>query len=212
METAVNLLLDGAPLLGEKVMIFGLGVVGLLTAGILQQFPLAQLIGIDLHEKRRHFCTELGVNAVFDANHEKLVANLNEYLMQHTQQKNVDLIYELTGNPQVLNWAIDMIGYEGRIVLGSWYGKKQEIINLGGKFHRNRIQLIASQVSTIASTLQGRWNKARRFELALELIKKIKPAKFITHKFHITQADQVYRLLENIPQGSVQIIFTYEGT
>ena len=42
METAVNFLMDGQPLIGEQVVIFGQGVVGLLTTALLARLPLAQ--------------------------------------------------------------------------------------------------------------------------------------------------------------------------
>ena len=47
METAVNLVHDGNPLLGEMVVVTGLGIVGLLTTQILSQFPLAELVVIE---------------------------------------------------------------------------------------------------------------------------------------------------------------------
>ena len=34
VETALNLVMDGAPLIGERVLVFGQGVVGLLTAAL----------------------------------------------------------------------------------------------------------------------------------------------------------------------------------
>jgi NADPH:quinone reductase-like Zn-dependent oxidoreductase len=39
LETAVNFLLDGGPLLGERVVVLGQGVVGLLTTALLAQYP-----------------------------------------------------------------------------------------------------------------------------------------------------------------------------
>ena len=52
-ETAVTLVQDGAPRLGERVVVFGQGVIGLLTTAILGQFPLAELITVDLNADRR---------------------------------------------------------------------------------------------------------------------------------------------------------------
>ena len=40
METALTLALDGSPLAGEQVVVFGQGIVGLLLAAILIRFPL----------------------------------------------------------------------------------------------------------------------------------------------------------------------------
>ncbi len=48
METAVNLLLDGSPLIGEKVVVIGQGIIGLLTTALLSRFPLASLATVDV--------------------------------------------------------------------------------------------------------------------------------------------------------------------
>lgn len=209
METAINLVLDGSPLIGENVLILGLGIVGLLTAALLQQFPLSILLGVDLYEKRRNLCMELGAASTFDATQSDLHSQLNRYL-KNIKQNNIDLIYELTGNPDALNSAILFAAYEGRIILGSWYGKKPCSIDLGGRFHRNRIKVIASQVSTIASELQGRWTKNRRFEVVFKMLDKIKPSRFISHNFHITDANKAYQLLDSNPNNTLLVALNYE--
>ena len=79
-----------------------------------------------------------------------------------------DLCFELSGAPSALNTAISLTGFDGRIMIGSWYGQKQSGLDLGGRFHRSRIRLISSQVSTIAPELTGRWDKDRRFESILD--------------------------------------------
>jgi threonine dehydrogenase-like Zn-dependent dehydrogenase len=43
METAVNLLLDGRPGLGDAVLVIGQGTIGLLTTALLARFPLSVL-------------------------------------------------------------------------------------------------------------------------------------------------------------------------
>jgi threonine dehydrogenase-like Zn-dependent dehydrogenase len=53
METAVNLVQDGAPILGERVLVLGQGMVGLLTASLLSEFPLESLTVVDQFELRR---------------------------------------------------------------------------------------------------------------------------------------------------------------
>ncbi|MEA2697729.1 MAG: hypothetical protein QOI66_2000, partial [Myxococcales bacterium] len=47
METAVNLVLDAGPRLGERVAVFGQGVVGLLVTALLARFPLQNLVVVD---------------------------------------------------------------------------------------------------------------------------------------------------------------------
>jgi hypothetical protein len=86
------------------------------------------------------------------------LSEAQEISFAYTQDK-FDLTFELTGSPSALNDAIEHTAFSGRIVIGSWYGQKRAEIDLGGAFHRSRIKLIASQVSTISPELSGRWDK-----------------------------------------------------
>ena len=52
METAVNLVQDGAPALGERVLVLGQGIVGLFTASLLSEFPLDTLVTVDRYDLR----------------------------------------------------------------------------------------------------------------------------------------------------------------
>ena len=54
-----------------------------------------------------------------------------------------DLIYELSGAPAALNDAIAAAAFDGRIVVGSWYGAKPATLDLGRRFHRGRVRLIS---------------------------------------------------------------------
>lgn len=210
METAVNLVQDGAPVLGERVLVLGQGIVGLLTGSLLKEFPLDTLVTVDQfdlrcrmsqaesHASKVTFCKTLDCSS--PEFREQARAALNQ---------GADLTYELSGNPSALNDAIALTRFSGRIVVGSWYGEKPVEVDLGGTFHRSRIKLISSQVSTISPELEGRWDKSRRFDVAWKALERIKPEKWITHRFTIDQAAQAYRLLDENPQEAVQVLFTY---
>lgn len=209
METAVNLVQDGAPVLGERVLVLGQGVVGLLVASLLREFPLETLVTSDCHALRRNASLEIGVDDSFDP--EVLDENSNNSNNKHqfAYAQNFDLTFELSGSPSALNDAITLTAFSGRIVIGSWYGEKKAAIDLGGAFHRSRIQLISSQVSTVAPALSGRWDKARRFEVAWEALRRIQPQKWITHRFPIEEADEAYRLIDENLQETIQVILNY---
>jgi len=126
-------------------------------------------------------------------------------------QQGADLTFELSGNPAALNEAIALTRFNGRIVIGSWYGEKEMDVKLGGSFHRSRIKLISSQVSTISPDLSGRWDKSRRFEVAWKVLERIRPEKWITHRFALDEAPKAYRVLDENPQETVQVIFDYKS-
>ena len=120
-----------------------------------------------------------------------------------------DLVFELSGNPQALNSALAWAGLETRIVVGSWYGDQPVTVELGGRFHRDRITISSSQVSTIAAPLTGRWSKARRLQTAWQMVQAIRPARLITHRFPIRQAQQAYERLAGSAPDMLQAVFTY---
>ena len=108
-----------------------------------------------------------------------------------------------------LDQAIAACGFCGRVVIGSWYGQKKVELNLGGRFHRSRIRLASSQVSTIDPRWTGRWDKNRRMQAALRMIEELRPSSLITHRFSLDRAAEAYRLLDRTPQEAIQIVLTY---
>lgn len=207
METSVCLVQDGAPLLGERVMILGQGIIGLLTASLLNEFPLENLTVVDSIERRRN---ALGVESDALSLPKGQRSKVKSLAPNDLQPSAFDLVFELTGSPSALNTAIEHTTFSGRIVIGSWYGQKRDEINLGGSFHRSRIRLVSSQVSTISPELSGRWNKSRRFEVAWQALERIQPQKWITHRFAIDEAAKAYQLLDENPQETIQVIFDYK--
>ncbi len=206
LETAVSLVMDGRPLIGEAVVVFGQGIVGLLTTALLSPFSLGRLLTLDRYSRRRELSRKLGAQESLDPADPLTPSRLAEAL---AATDGADLVYELSGNPDALNMAVEACGFAGRIVVGSWYGQKQTVMDLGSKFHRGRMKLVSSQVSTLAPELTGRWSKTRRLDLAWQRMEAIGPARFVTRRFPLEQAREAYQLLHKDPAQDLQIVLTY---
>ena len=206
METAVNLIQDGAPVLGERVLVLGQGIIGLLTASLLSEFPLEKLAVVDRYERRRE-ALSIDHSNVQLSTFNPDAPNFRE---QAKARNGYDLTFELSGSPSALNDAIALTGFGGRVVIGSWYGEKQAALDLGGEFHRSRIKLISSQVSTIAPELSARWDKGRRFQVVWDTLEHIRPEKWVTHRFSLEEAGQAYHLLDKNAEETIQILLQYE--
>jgi threonine dehydrogenase-like Zn-dependent dehydrogenase len=209
METAVNLALDGAPLLGERVFILGQGIVGLLLSHVLSQYPLAGLYALDKHSLRRDAAMQSGASRVFDPASAKDVAALKLALQLTSDGGGADLIYELSGNPDALNLALELCAYSGTVIVGSWYGNKSCGLQLGERFHRNRIRLVSSQVSTLDPSLLGRWSKARRFNTAWDMLRSLATDELVTHQIPFSSASRAYEVLDQEPAQTLQTILVY---
>ena len=211
METAANFLMDGRPVIGEKVVVLGQGVVGLLTTALLARFPLGALVALDRFERRREASRSAGAHQALDPAHPDALARVSQLLEPEASGGSADLVYELSGNPEALNAAIAVTGFDGRIVIGSWYGNRQTALELGGRFHRQRIRLISSQVSTVTPALSARWSKQRRFALAWDMIRRIRPSRFITHQIPFRLAREAFELIDKNPAATIQVILEYDN-
>lgn len=209
METAVNFTMDGRPVIGERVVVLGQGIVGLLCTALLARFPLGALVTLDRHARRRQVSVALGASASLNPDETDCVLQLRERLAASQRYDGADLVFELSGVPETLNLAIAAAGFGGRIVVGSWYGRKRAALDLGGRFHRARLQLVSSQVSSLAPEFSARWTKTRRLGIAWDALRTVQPAQFITHRFPVQQAAQAYELLDRSPEKTIQVVLTY---
>ena len=211
MDTAINLLHDGAPLLGERVVVLGQGVVGLLLTGLLAKFPLASLHVVDGMERRRQEAARMGAGRVHGCTADDIAA-LRQQLQadRGADIQGADLVFEITGSPQALNTAIALSGFSSRIIVGSWYGIKSAPVALGGEAHRNRLHFVTSQVSSIAPALSGRWNKVRRHDSAWTMIREINPQRLITHRVPLDEAASLYAMLDQDSSEVLQAVFIYD--
>ena len=199
LETAVNLVMDGRPAIGEVVAVVGAGIVGLCTTALLAAFPLHGLYVVDPLAARRELALALGATAGLSPDAAAAAQPYGE----------ADLCFELSGNPAALDTAIALTGYAGRIVVGSWYGEKRAPVALGGKFHRSRIRLVSSQVSTVDPAWGGRWDKRRRLQVAWAMLARIPVDRLITQRIPVAAAAAAYEQIDRRPEETIQVLLTY---
>jgi 2-desacetyl-2-hydroxyethyl bacteriochlorophyllide A dehydrogenase len=219
LETAVNFVMDGRPMIGEDVVIFGQGVVGLLTTALLSRFPVSSVLTVEPEEKRRERSETLGAHASFNAEDDLTdlrsvldIEGIDATPAEDGRYEGADLVYELSGQPAALDDALSITGFDGRIVVGSWYGTKRAPINLGERYHRSRISIRSSQVSTVDPDLQGRWTKTRRMETVLRLLDSVRPGQLVSDVVPVDEAPAVYERLAAGDPDLLQPVFRYNDS
>lgn len=154
METALNILWDAAPLAGERAMVVGAGVVGLLTGFLLARIPALALTIIDRDPARGTVAEALGL----------------AFALPEDAPADRELIVHASGNPAGLAFALDHAAPEARILEASWYGAARCEIPLGGAFHSQRLRIIGTQVGQVGGAMRGRRSYAQRLATALSLL------------------------------------------
>ena len=190
VETALSLVQDARPLFGEKVAVFGQGLIGLLVTALLRKHATDS-------------SGRFGTVSTFDALPDRLAASAAMGASQAllpTESNSAgpfDVAIEVSGNSRALQTAIDSTRKGGRVVIGSWYGNADMPLKLGIDFHRSHKTIKASQVSEIPAELTKTWSKERRFALTWELVKSIRPSQLITRRTSLGHAQEAYCALEN---------------
>jgi NADPH:quinone reductase-like Zn-dependent oxidoreductase len=156
METALNILWDSQVSAGDRILIVGGGVVGLLVARLAAAFPGADVTLCDTDPARVALAGRLG-----------LPFQLPNGL---AQVEPCDIAIHTSGHAAGLQTAIDHAGSEARIVEASWYGDASADLRLGGAFHSQRLSIVSSQVGQVPPARAPRWSYRRRLEKALDLL------------------------------------------
>ena len=193
VETAYTIVLDTAPLPGERILIIGQGMIGLLIAEILSEETGLHVAALEPDAYRRHLSTRLGLPTA-DPSH-LAPPELERTVRRLFHDELPDKIIHVSGSEQGLQQAIDCAGFESLIIEASWHGDRRVQLNLGENFHRKRLTIRSSQVSTLAGQLGRRWNRQRRTAEVRDWIQRINPSKYVTHRFPLSEAQSAYRLL-----------------
>ncbi|MDP8904378.1 MAG: zinc-binding alcohol dehydrogenase [Chloroflexota bacterium] len=204
VETALTVVLDAHPRLGEAVLVVGQGVVGLLVTMLLRQAGARPIIAVDPLAARREAATVAGADHVLVPDE-----NLDQRVSDLTGGRGVDVAVEVSGNPAALQGCVDAVAFAGTVVVASWYGTRQAALALGGDFHRKRMRLLSSQVSTLDPSVSGRWDRARRSKAVIDLLCQLPLAPLVTHRFPFREAATAYELLDRKPEECLQVVLTY---
>lgn len=203
-ETTLNIAHDAAPRLGETVVVFGQGVVGLLAAQTLRLAGAARVLAVEPDEERRALALALGADAALAPGPDLAAA-----IRAANNGRLADLAVEVSGAAAALQQAIDAVMDEGTVVVASWYGRKPVSLDLGARFHRGRIRLRSSQVGRLAPETWPRWDHARRSAAVAALLPRLRLDGIIGATLPLARIDEAYRLAAS--GAAVQVVVKYEG-
>ena len=164
METAVNVVWDAKPVAGDRVVVIGGGVVGLLVAWLCKHIPGADVTVVDINPDRAPVAASLGL----------------AFCTEASPDANADLVIHASGQPEGLTSALAAAGMEATIVEASWYGDRVVPPAPGEAFHSRRLAIKSSQVGQLPSDRCSRWTHRRRLALALDLLKEPRLDRLIT--------------------------------
>jgi threonine dehydrogenase-like Zn-dependent dehydrogenase len=154
LETAVNVLWDAAPRIGDRVAVVGAGTVGCLVAWLAARIAGAEVELVDVDARKADAARALGV----------------PFRAPAGARREADVVIHTSGSAAGLATALELAGYEAAVTEASWYGDASPAVPLGAAFHSRRLELKSSQVGAVAAAQRSRWSHERRMGFALRLL------------------------------------------
>lgn len=201
METALGVVQDARPVAGDSILVIGQGVVGMLVAELLCRSGTERVVSVDPIERRRDLSSSIGCLSI-----DPELPDACDRIRDLTGGRGPDIAINTSGAAEGLQLAIDVTAFEGLILEASWFGTRDVLLNLGTSFHRKRLTIRSSQVSSISPHLGPRWTKARRLTQALEYVGRLRPSRLISHRIPFSKAPEAYRLICDHPEKVLQVV------
>jgi len=155
METAVNVTWDSGAGPGDRVLVVGAGVVGLLVAHVIARIPGTQVTLCDPNPGRAALAAAMGAG----------------FAPPDAVPDGQDIVVNTSASAAGLRRALEAAGPEAVVVEASWHGAGDVALPLGGPFHARRLTIRSSQVGDLPPQRKPRWDHTRRLSLALRLLR-----------------------------------------
>jgi threonine dehydrogenase-like Zn-dependent dehydrogenase len=196
VETALQVTLDAEATYRDRIVVLGAGVVGLLTALLLKRSGQRPLC-VEPVAWRRSLADGLGITAV---------------TLDEVRNEEVPLVIDASGSVEAPARALDMLAHEGTLLVASWFGRKPVQLALGGAFHRRRLTIRSTQVSTIPARMSATWTLARRRAETAALLPELPLDELCTHVFPFTSAAGAFRAVDENAPGLMHAVLRYDET
>ena len=190
METVLNAIWDSEYSETSSIAICGFGNVGSLLANTLRLYAEKEVDVLEKDTWRKDKAQSMGWNA-----------NAEE-------EKRYDIIFHTTGTSAGLQYCIDHLNEEGKVIELSWYGTKKVSLSLGEAFHYKRLSIKSSQVSKVSPIVSHKIDYTKRKEIAADLLLDSSYDELIANVVSKKEVPLLFKDLRNnsMPNGLIWLI------
>jgi predicted dehydrogenase len=204
--------------LGEKVVVIGLGLLGLLAVQMAKASGCT-VVGTDLDPKRVQLAKELGADAAVVTD----PALVEETVMNLTSGRGADAVIitaatksngptELAGEISRLKGRVVAVGDVGMNIPRRLYYPKELEYRISMSYGPGRYDPNYEEKGIDYPYAYVPFTQQRNMETFLQLVKegRVTPSRLITHQFSILEAEKAYEMIkaENSSE-CLGVIFTY---
>lgn len=196
----LNAVLAAEVRLGERVAVFGQGVIGLLATR-LATLAGAEVVAVDGVPQRLEAAKAMGAVETFAAD----AVGGSGAAIREWSGGGVDAAIELSGSDRALHEAVRSVVVDGVVAASGFYQGGAEHLRLGEEFHHNRVRIVASQISGVPVALGSRWGQPRLVRTFMGLVRsgRVDVASLVTD---VVDAAEVGAVFERLDRGDPAIV------
>ncbi len=176
--------------IGQSVLIFGIGGMGLnisYAASLVSAYPI---IGIDIHQEKLEQGKKYGLTHFINANSK----NINEEIEKIVGAKGPEVVFETTGNSKVMEKAYEITPNDGKTIFVGVPNDKISIYSLPLAF--NKILKVSHGGNSVPDEDIPRYVK-------LIENNKINLKNLITHEFNLSNINEAIDLFKSGKAGRI---------
>jgi 2-desacetyl-2-hydroxyethyl bacteriochlorophyllide A dehydrogenase len=206
---ALNAVLAADVGLGDRVAVFGQGVIGLLATR-LATLSGAEVVAVDGFESRLAAAREFGATHVVPADHPD---GAGAAIRELTGWTGVDAAIELSGSYRALHEATRSVMVEGTVVASGFYQGGAEHLRLGEEFHHNRVQIVASQISGTPVALGRRWDQRRLVSVVMAEVAagRLDVSRLVTDVVDAAEVASAFQKLDRGDPDTLQVVLRFDA-
>ena len=190
--------------LGEKVCVFGLGLIGQLTVQLAKQSG-CEVFGIDIDDSKLALAAQLGCDHVYNARETDIVKDI-AFSAQHTGV-DATIITAASSDGDIIQSAMELTRRKGKVVLvgdvkidfdrNPFYTKEIDFL-ISCSYGPGRYDPIYEHLSRDYPYAYVRWTENRNLQLFANLVQqnKINVAPLIKHEIEFEHAAHAYETLK----------------
>ena len=189
---------------GRPAVVFGAGVVGLLTAQMVRATGADPVHVVDRLAPRLGVAASLGFDTVDAATVEDVAARLKRL---HGAE-GIPVAWECTGATRALHEAIRVVRRRGAVVAVGFYQGDATGLVLGDEFHHNGIRIVCGQIGNVHPGQT--WGSLRSSTIGMGLSGQVVLGGLPRLTLPVEEAARGFAALQQ-PGEVLQVALTYDG-
>jgi threonine dehydrogenase-like Zn-dependent dehydrogenase len=195
--------------LGDRVAVFGLGAIGMLTLQMARLSGAGQVFAVDPIPGRLEMAKRFGADVTINP----VECEAGLAIKEANNGMGADVAIEISGEYAALQQALRCVQREGLVVTVSFYGDTTGRVDLSSEWHHNRITLRSSMpVWGCSHRCYPMWDMARVERVAIGLLetRKLQVEPLVGARIPFERASEAYAMIDESPGDLVKVLLAYD--